>query len=223
MQLRPMWRPGDTSKRMGIYARYILPRLIDLVMRKESDTAERTRLVPLARGRVLEVGFGSGLNRPFYSPGVEKLYGLDPSRELWRLARRRIDVARVPFEFIPATAETIPLPDASVDDVVMTWTACSIPDVRRALREMWRVLTPGGRLVFVEHGHSPDVAVAQWQDRFNPVWTRVAGGCNLNRRIDDLIGGAGFDTSRIERGYSEGPKPFAYLYKGIAEKRGGPR
>jgi ubiquinone/menaquinone biosynthesis C-methylase UbiE len=208
---------------MGIYGRYILPRLIDLVMRKESDTAERARLVPLARGRVLEVGFGSGLNLPFYSPSVEKLYGLDLSRELWRLARRRIDAAHVPFEFIPASAEVIPLPEASVDDVIMTWTACSIPDAGRAMREIRRVLRPSGRLLFVEHGHAPDAAVARWQDRLNPVWKRLAGGCNLNRRIDDLVRGAGFDITGIERGYGEGPKPFSYLYKGIAQKRGGPR
>jgi ubiquinone/menaquinone biosynthesis C-methylase UbiE len=116
---------------MGIYARYVLPRLVDVVMRKESDTAERARLVPLARGRVLEVGFRSGLNLPFYSPAVERLNGLDPPSELWRLARR-IDAARVPFEFVPASAEVIPLPEASIDDVVMTWTACSIPDAGRA-------------------------------------------------------------------------------------------
>ena len=109
---------------MGIYARHVLPRLIDIVMRKESDAAERARLVPLARGRVLEVGFGSGLNLPFYSPAVERLYGLDPSREFWRLARRRIDAVRVPFEFVPASAEVVPLPEASVDDDVITWTAC---------------------------------------------------------------------------------------------------
>src|SRR5262249_59879839 len=119
---------------------------------------------------------GSGLNLPFYSPGVEKLYGLDPSRELWELARPRIDAARVPFEFIPTSAEVIPLPEASVDDVIMTWTACSIPDAGRALREIRRVLRPGGRLLFVEPGHAPDARVARWQDRLTPKWKRLAAG-----------------------------------------------
>jgi ubiquinone/menaquinone biosynthesis C-methylase UbiE len=208
---------------MGIYARYVLPRLIDIVMRKESDTAERARLVPLARGRVLEVGFGSGLNLPFYSPAVERLYGLDPSRELWRLARRRIDAVRVPFEFVPASAEVMLLPEASVDDDVITWTACSIPDAGPALREIRPVLRPEGRLVFVEHGHSPDGAVARSQDRLNPAWKRVAGSCTLNRRVDELIVGAGFDITSIEHGCGEGPKVFSYLYKGIAQKGGARR
>jgi len=223
MRFVPKGRLGGPSERMSIYARYVLPRLIDLVMRKESNTAERARLVSVACGRVLEVGFGSGLNLPFYGPAVERLYGLDPSRELWRLAQSRIDVARIPFESVLASAEVIPLPEASVDDVVMTWTACSIPDAGRALREIRRVLRPGGRLLFVEHGHSPDVGVARWQDRLNPVWKRVAGGCNLNRRIDELIVGAGFDITSIEQGYGEGPKPFSYLYKGIAQKGGARR
>lgn len=205
---------------MGIHGRYVLPRLIDLVMRSERDRAERARLVPAAHGRVLEVGFGSGLNLPFYGSAVERLYALDPSRELYALARRRIDAAGVPVEFMPGSAEEIPLPGASVDDVVMTWTACSIRDPRQALREVRRVLKPDGRLIFVEHGRAPDAAVVRWQDRLNPMWKRVAGGCNLNRPIDDVIRSAGFDISDIERGYSDGPKPFSYLYKGIAHTGG---
>src|SRR4030095_11208707 len=121
-----------------------------------------------------------------------------------------IDAVRVPFEFIPASAEVIPLPEVSVDDVVMTWTACSIRDAGRDLRGIRRVLRPGGRLLFGEHGHSPDVAVARWQDRINPVWKRVAGGCNLNRRIDDLIAGAGVEIGSITPGTGDGHNPFSH-------------
>lgn len=203
---------------MGIYARYVLPRLIDLAMRSKASTAERARLVPLARGRVLEVGFGSGLNLPFYEAAVEDLYGLDPSWELWRLAQRRVASARVPVGFVAASAERMPIRDTTVDDIVMTWTSCSIPDVSGALREMYRVLKPGGRLLFVEHGRSPDARVRAWQDRINPLWKCLAGGCHLNRKIDDLLVAAGFHLATIERGYIAGPRPFVYLYKGIAER-----
>lgn len=203
---------------MGLYARYVLPRLIDLVMRSKADAAERASLVPRAHGRVLEVGFGSGLNLPFYGPSIERLYALDPSREMWRLATRRVATARIRVDFVRASAESIPLPGASVDDVVMTWTACSIPDVARALRELGRVLRPRGRLLFIEHGQAPDPRVRAWQDRMNPMWRRLAGGCNLNRKIDDLLVGAGFRLVAIERGYNPGPRPLTYLYKGIAEK-----
>ena len=205
---------------MGIYARHVLPRLIDLVMRNKADTAERARLVPQARGRVLEVGFGSGLNLPFYGPAVERLYAVDPSWEMWRLAARRLATTPVRVEFISASAEHIPLPGSSVDDVVMTWTACSIPDVALALSELLRVLRPQGRLLFVEHGRSPDPRVRAWQERINPLWRRLAGGCNLNRTIDNLLVGAGFRLAAIERGYNPGPRPLTYLYKGIAEKGG---
>lgn len=203
---------------MGIYARYVLPRLIDLVMQTTVDAAERARLVPLAQGRVLEVGFGSGLNLPFYGPGIDRLYAVDPSRELWHLATRRVAAARVRVDFIHASAERLPLPGATVDDVVMTWTACSIPDVTRALRELHRVLRPRGRLLFIEHSQSPDPRIRRWQERMNPLWKRLAGGCNLNRKFDDLLVGAGFRLLAIERGYNPGPRPLTYLYKGIAEK-----
>ena len=205
---------------MGIYARHVLPRLIDLVMRTRADTAERARLVPLARGRVLEVGFGSGLNLPFYGRAVDRLYAVDPSWELWRLATRRLSTVPPRVDFVLASAEHIPLPWSSVDDVVMTWTACSIRDVTLALSELHRVLTPRGRLLFVEHGRSPEPRVRAWQERLNPLWRRLAGGCNLNRKIDELLVGAGFRLTAIERGYNPGPRPLTYLYKGIAEKGG---
>jgi len=201
---------------MCFYAKYLLPRLIDLAMRSKADMAERARLIPVAAGVVLEIGVGSALNIPAYSARVERLFALDPSLELWRLGRRRVGSAPFPIEFIPASAERIPLRDEAVDTVVTTWTLCTIPEPTTALREMRRVLRPSGTLVFIEHGWSPDARVRAWQERLNPLWKRVAGGCTLDRRIDRLIAGAGFQMSMIDRGYGGGPKPFAYLYKGLA-------
>ncbi|PYM04661.1 MAG: SAM-dependent methyltransferase [Candidatus Rokuibacteriota bacterium] len=203
---------------MGLYQRYILPRLIDLSMQNRAVRAERARFVPLASGTVLEVGLGSGLNLPFYSPAVERLYGLDPSLELQTMARRRARDARLPVEFIAGSGERIPMEDETVDAVVTTWTLCSIPDPVTALTEMKRVLNPGGRLIFIEHGRSPDARVVSWQDRLTPVWRRLAGGCHLNRKIDALILAAGFRIAEIETAYMKGPKPLVYLYKGVAQR-----
>jgi ubiquinone/menaquinone biosynthesis C-methylase UbiE len=187
-------------------------------MQNKADMTERRRFIPRARGVVLEVGIGSGINVPFYGPEVRRLYGVDPSRELWRLARKRVSSFRVPIDFVASSAESIPLPEARVDDVVITWSLCSIPDPMQALGEMRRVLKPGGRLIFVEHGQSPDPAVRAWQERLNPVWRRIAGGCNLNRKMDELLAKGGFHVSEIEQAYSSGPKPFTYLYKGVAQR-----
>jgi len=203
---------------MGLYQRHILPRLIDLSMQNRAVRAERARFVPLASGTVLEVGLGSGLNLPFYSPAVERLYGLDPSLELQTMARRRARDARLPVEFIAGSGERIPMEDETVDAVVTTWTLCSIPDPVTALTEMKRVLSPGGRLIFIEHGRSPDARVVSWQDRLTPVWRRLAGGCHLNRKIDALILAAGFRIAEIETAYMKGPKPLVYLYKGVAQR-----
>lgn len=204
---------------MNLYDKYVLPRLIDLVMRGAADTAERARLVPRARGTVLEAGIGSGLNARFYGPAVKRVYGLDPSWELWKIGRGRLESAPVPVTFLAGSAERIPLDDSVVDSVVMTWTLCSIPDAERALRDMKRVLKPDGQLLFIEHGRSPDPNVAAWQDRLNPLWRRVSGGCNLNRKMDELIVRAGFEPAELETGYNRGPRPFVYLYKGVARPR----
>lgn len=200
---------------MGLYARHILPRLIDLTMRSGQAMAERAKLVPRAAGRVLEVGVGSGLNLALYGTDVEVVYGLDPSPELARMARRRLGQLRCPVRLITGSGEAVPLPDGSVDTVVSTWTLCSIPDPARALAEIGRVLTPAGRFIFIEHGRSPDARVRAWQDRLEPVWQRVAGGCHLARPIDALVAGSGFRITELERGYNRGPRPFTYLYRGL--------
>jgi ubiquinone/menaquinone biosynthesis C-methylase UbiE len=201
---------------MSFYSRVVLPRLIDLVMRNKADAAERAKLVPVASGVVLEIGVGSALNVPHYRPDIHALYGVDPSLELWHLGRRRLGAQSFPIRYLAASAERLPIGEASIDTVVSTWTLCSIPDVRAALSEIRRVLRPGGRFIFIEHGRAPDARVRAWQDRLTPLWARVAGGCHLNRPIDTLIEEAGFSPLTLDRGYATGRKPMAYLYKGVA-------
>ena len=203
---------------MGFYQDQIVPLLINLSMRQKNLVAYRDRIVPAASGRVLEIGIGSGLNLPFYTPSVQHVIGLDPSPRLLEMARgaqRR----NLPVDFIEGSAEGIPLEKASIDTVVTTWTLCSIPDAERALREMHRVLKPAGRLLFVEHGRAPDPNVVWWQDRLTPIWKRLGGGCHLNRAIGSLIEGAGFQFERLETGYMRGPKPMAFMYEGSARPR----
>jgi len=203
---------------VSLYAKYILPRLINLAMRNKVAMAERRKFVPLASGTVLEVGVGSGINIPLYGRDVETLLAVDPSLEIWRLALRRVSRAPFPVEFLQCSAEQIPLEDTTVDTVVTTWTLCTIPDPLRALREMQRVLKPEGQVIFVEHGRAPDARVLAWQNRLNPLWNRIGGGCNLNRKIDDLILEAGLRITRMETGYVRGPKPLTYLYRGLARR-----
>jgi ubiquinone/menaquinone biosynthesis C-methylase UbiE len=205
---------------MGFYERHVLPRLINLAMQNPAARAERATLVPRARGRVLEVGVGSGLNIRFYGTEVTALTGLDPSGELLRIARRRAARAPFPVTLVAASAEQIPFGDASFDTLVLTWTLCSIPDATSALREMRRVLRPGGALLFIEHGQAPDARVRLWQDRVTPYWRRVAGGCHLNRRIDALILASGFRLGHLETMYLRGPKIMTYFYKGEARPDG---
>lgn len=201
---------------MSVWGRIILPRLIDLVMSNKADAAERAWLVPLAAGRVLEIGIGSALNVPYYASDVRYLVGVDPSQELWRIGRRRLGMSAFPVRYVTASAERLPLADRCVDTVLTTWTLCSIPDVRAALAEMRRVLRPGGRLLFIEHGRSPDPSVRRWQDRLTPLWARVAGGCRLNRPIDTLLESADFRAITLDRGYGDGPSVLSYLYTGVA-------
>jgi ubiquinone/menaquinone biosynthesis C-methylase UbiE len=168
---------------------------------------------------VLEIGIGSGLNLAFYDRGrVAKLWGLEPSEELRRIARERARAAGMDVEFLGLPGEQIPLEDGSVDTVVTTYTLCTIPDVARALGEMRRVLVAGGTMLFSEHGRAPDASVARWQDRLDRVWGNIAGGCHLNRAIPHLIGDAGFRMDSLDTMYVPGPRPFTYTYWGRAAR-----
>ena len=201
---------------MGVYAKYLLPRIIDLAMKNKDAAKVRAALIPQARGEVLEIGIGSGLNLPFYSPEVKHIFGVDPSLELQKMAAKRV-AGPMKVDFIPQSAEeSLPLDEASIDTVVMAWTLCSIPKAARALEQMRRVLKPEGRLIFVEHGRAPDRKVAAWQDRLTPVWKHATGGCHLNRKVDDLITGAGFQIMELTTSYLPGPRPMSYTYQGAA-------
>ena len=204
---------------MGFYKEQILPLVINLSMRQQNLAAYRSRVIPAADGRVLEIGIGSGLNLPFYSRSIEGLIGLDPSPKLLSMTRRNVRLGLRSVELVEGSAEAIPLEDSSIDTVVTTWTLCSIPDARRALGEMHRVLRPTGRLLFVEHGRAPDPNVVWWQDHLTPVWKRMGGGCHLNRAINMLIEDAGFRFERFETGYMRGPRPLTFMYEGTARPR----
>lgn len=199
---------------MGFYDDCLLPYLVHFSMRQDAFATYRQSLVPRAQGLVLEIGMGSGLNLPFYTAAVKRVLGLDPSRRLLSMVHPASTMYVV--ELIQGSAENIPLVNGSIDTVVSTWTFCTIPDVSRALKEMRRVLKPGGRLMFVEHGRSSEAGVCSWQDRLTPLWRRLAGGCHLNRPIRELIEASGFRIETMDTGYMKGPKPFTFMYQGSA-------
>jgi ubiquinone/menaquinone biosynthesis C-methylase UbiE len=201
---------------VGFYEDRILPYLVDKAMRQERLAMYRQHLVSAAEGDVLEVGVGSGLNLPHYGEKATRIIGLDPSAKLLSMAERARKPVSLPVDLLKGSAEAIPLDAKSVDTVVTTWTLCSIPDVMRALSEMRRVLRPSGRLLFVEHGRSPDPNVRRWQDRLTPLWRRIGGGCHLNRAISQLIEESGFRIERMDTGYMKGPKPMTFMYEGSA-------
>jgi ubiquinone/menaquinone biosynthesis C-methylase UbiE len=185
-------------------------------MRNRETHRLRAAWIPRARGEVLEVGIGSGLNLAFYSSEVRHVYGVDPSVELQRMACKRLGPIDVEF-LSQSVEEPLPLANASIDTVVLTWTLCSIADPQRALREVKRVLKASGKLIFIEHGRAPDPGVAVWQDRLTPLWKRIGGGCHLNRRIDEIIKGAGFQIPELTTPYLPGPRPMTYTYQGVAQ------
>lgn len=201
---------------LGWYERHLLPYLIDVACGMAPIRRQRLLVIPRAHGRVLEVGIGTGLNVPLYDrTRVTTLVGVDPALRWHRLARRRIEAAGLDVQLMGLSAETLPAPDASFDTVVSTYTLCTIPDVAAALREMRRVLKPGGRLLFAEHGLAPDAGVAAWQRRLNPLWSPLAGGCRLDRDIPALLREAGFEVD-VQSRYLSGPRFVSYHYWGEA-------
>ncbi|HEU5419818.1 MAG TPA: class I SAM-dependent methyltransferase [Streptosporangiaceae bacterium] len=204
---------------MGWYSDQVVPRLLAVLMRGGDFKRLRARTLAGLRGEVLEIGFGSGLNIPFYPAAVTRVTAVEPSAVGRRLGADRIAASTVPVEFAGADAQDLPAADQSVDSVLSTWTLCSIPDAGRALAEVRRVLRPGGALHFIEHGLSPDAKVARMQRRLNPLQHALAGGCHLNRPIDRLVTGAGLELTRLETYYVPGPRAFAWTFEGVATRR----
>ena len=204
---------------MGIYNDRILPHLIQLGMKQEMLRPIRQRLAGAAEGRVIEIGVGAGLNLPLYTSRVTGVTAIDPSPAMLAMARNSAATAKVPVEFEIGSAESIPAEDASADTMLSTWTLCSIPDVTRALAEARRVLKPGGRLLFGEHGLAPDASVRRWQHRVTPIWKLCAGGCHLDRDIRALVENAGFAIEHLRAGYLPGPRPLTFMYEGAARPR----
>ncbi|RJG12138.1 class I SAM-dependent methyltransferase [Pseudomonas cavernicola] len=203
---------------MGLYSRHILPHLIDFACGMGAVMKARSKIVPQAHGRVLEIGIGSGLNLEFYDPAkVSRIVGVDPAAEMQTLARERAARIAIAVEMIPLELGQIQAAAASFDSIVCTFTLCTIPDAVAALQEMRRVLKPGGRLLFCEHGLAPDLPVVRWQNRLTPLWKPLAGGCHLNRDIPALLSAGGFHIGELDTRYLKGPKPMTYVYSGWAD------
>ena len=205
---------------MSFYNKYILPKVLNCACASKPINYQRDKIVPLAEGVVLDIGIGSGLNIPFYNKTkIKQLYGLDPSKELLDIAKSIAKKENLEIEFLECGAESIPLLDKSIDTVLITYTMCTIPDVALSNSEIIRVLKDDGKLLFCEHGLAPDKNIAKWQKRINPLWSKIAGGCNLNRDIPNLISSSGFKISNMEEMYLPSTPKFAgYNYWGVAKK-----
>jgi ubiquinone/menaquinone biosynthesis C-methylase UbiE len=207
---------------MGFYDRYILPKLLDAACSARPIERQRAKIVPQAEGVVLELGFGSGLNLPYYDSGkVTRLYALEPSQGMLARAKAKASEASFPIDVLPETAEALSLGDASIDTVLVTYSLCTIPDPVSALTAARRVLKPGGRLLFCEHGIAPDADVQRWQRRIEPVWKVIGGGCHLTRQIPALVRSAGFAIDGMETMYlPKSPRWAGYNYWGAATATG---
>jgi SAM-dependent methyltransferase len=204
---------------MGFYEKNILPHLINCACGTKPITYQRKKVVPMASGTILEIGIGTGLNLEHYDASrVDRVIGLDPSETSWKIAQKHASGLEFPLEFIGLPGEEIPLDDNSVDTVLVTFSLCTIADPVTALAGMGRVLKPGGKLVFAEHGCAPDTNVRKWQDRVNPLWKTLFGGCHLNRDIPALLGEGGFNITQIDTMYLPStPRIAGYNYWGVAE------
>ncbi|HJV80415.1 class I SAM-dependent methyltransferase [Noviherbaspirillum sp.] len=200
------------------YERHLLPRLLDFACGLRPVWRQRHQLIPLAKGRVLEIGIGTGLNLEHYDRAqVQTIIGLDPGVEMHPLARKRARSAGIPVELVGLSAERIPFEAESFDTVLVTYSLCTIPDPVAALKEMRRVLKRGGKLVFCEHGLAPEPSIQAWQHRLTPLWSKIAGGCHLDRDIPALLREAGFQSRDMQTVYLPGPRPLTYNYWGTAE------
>jgi ubiquinone/menaquinone biosynthesis C-methylase UbiE len=204
---------------MGFYRNRVLPRIQNKVMDTKVTRATRARVCEGLHGDVVEIGFGTGLNAPYYPSEVSRILAVEPSTVCMRIAGPRIAESSTPVELAGLTGEHVDLPSEEFDAVLSTWTLCTIPDIEAALSEIRRVLKPGGTFHFVEHGHSPDVGVARWQRRFEPFSKRIFGGCHLTRKMSERIEQAGFAIRQVDNYSAKGdPKPFGYTYEGRAIK-----
>lgn len=207
---------------MGFYDNHILPRVINCACGTKPICKQRQKVVPLASGTVLEIGIGTGLNLPYYDTDkVERLIGLDPCEQSWKLAGKRARELAIPVEFVGLPGEQIPLDDNSVDTVLVTFSLCTIPDPVTALKGMRRVLKPAGQLIFCEHGIAPDASVRKWQNRLNGFWGTFTGGCNINRDIPSLLTQGGFEIDVLDEMYLPGtPRIAGYNFWGCARQGG---
>ena len=204
---------------MGLYERFIMPKLLASAMRQKDLVPFRSRIGNAASGAVLELGIGPALNLPFYGPDVTSVVGIEPSDAFLAMAEGAVRGHAFECRLLKASGDALPVESGSIDTVVTTWTLCTVPCASAVLAEVRRVLRPGGKLLFAEHGRSPDPKVSRWQDRLNPVWLHLAGGCNINRPMPELIEQAGFAVSDLTTGYVGAPKVATFMFSGVGTPR----